>query len=442
MSEADVIGNRQLYKLIARQLQYDGYTEAANAVSESTITTIPRADPEGNELFKMVQSSGSEGVVQKKSTLASWDGLHSYFGQGSEMINRYIGRHPKEVRSIVFSPDGEYVVAGDAAGSMQFYQCETMINHRGEAKTHSDTAIARKYEGNGFSIEDIVFHPDTALIAAGTREGKIHFYNYWKPRDKTPVRTLDDEYMVRCLSMHPSGQFLLSGTEHTAPRLWDIERKSAFIPPVATNEVNTGMINSTDFSPDGRTFVAASVDGSVTIYDPSQPKWKIAPIRACHSGAEVTSVQYSRNGNYVLSAGKDGCARIYDMRNYQCTVSYGKPRQIEHRAIAKYASHDDAIVCVLKDKDKVLILDRAMQDKIQLSQPERHTKQFRCLAASPRAPFFATGDDGFRTRFWTPKDATDYMAAAAAPEPSRLPERPFKKPKREPPPAPKPMSVG
>eukprot|EP01061_Rhynchopus_euleeides_P012996 TRINITY_DN22808_c0_g1_i1.p1 TRINITY_DN22808_c0_g1~~TRINITY_DN22808_c0_g1_i1.p1 ORF type:complete len:473 (+),score=174.33 TRINITY_DN22808_c0_g1_i1:71-1420(+) len=448
MSEADVLGSRDLYKLITRQLLYDGYAEAANAVAGSTLTAVPRADPEGNQLAKILGKSGKRDGDggQKGASLAAWNGLYSYFGQGSEMLNRYIGRHPKEVRSMTFSPDGQYVVAGDAAGTMQLYLAERMMQPRGEAKTHNDSGIARKYEGNGFSVEDITFHPESPLLVNGTRDGKINFYNYWKPRDKRPVTTLDGDYMIRSLAMHPTGHYLLAGTESPAVRLWDIERKRAFTPPMRIDtakpgELDGGMINAVDYSPDGRSFVTGSSDGSLTIHDPSQAKWKVAPIKSCHSGAEVTSVQYSLNGNLVLTAGKDSCARIFDVRNYGCVTSFGKPKKIEHRALARYTSHDDAVVCVLYEKDKILILDRSMNDKIQLTQQERHTKQFRCLAASPRAPFFATGDDGYRMRFWTPKEASDFNEEA---HDSRRPgdRGGFnKRPRREPLAAPRPMQA-
>eukprot|EP00754_Rhynchopus_humris_P036992 Rhum_TRINITY_DN19090_c0_g1::Rhum_TRINITY_DN19090_c0_g1_i1::g.169224::m.169224/K14406/CSTF1; cleavage stimulation factor subunit 1 len=403
---------KNLYRLMTRQLLYDGFPEAASAVQRSTVTSVPDVDPEGDELARIVSLAAHEEAEAqaKREALEQWNTSYSYFGQGEKMFNRYLASHPKEVRCLNFSPDGNYLVAGDAGGTMQMYLTELMVAEKGEAKTASRAALARVYEGNGFSVEDVCFHPDKPMIACGTREGKIHMYSYSRPREKRPLTTLDDEYMIRSLAMHPLGKYVLSGTEQSVAKLWDIERKVVFTPPMDLADTSAGMVNVVDFSPDGKTFVAGQSDGCLKIFDPSVPNWAVVPIKKCHSGVEVTSVQHSKTGTKLLTAGKDGCVRVFDLRTYGCLQVYGKPRRIDHKAIARFTSHEDAIVVVLNEKEKVSIIDRGMSDKLQLTPTQKNPKRVRCIATSPLAPFIATGDDGFKMKFWTPEDGEEAEA--------------------------------
>ena len=71
-----------------------------------------------------------------------------------------------------------------------------------------------------------------------------------------------------------------------------------------------GVIKSVAFSPDGRTIVTASIDGTARVWDTATGR-EIAVLRG-HEGI-VTSAVYSFDGRTVVTASDDKTARIWDV---------------------------------------------------------------------------------------------------------------------------------
>lgn len=41
-----------------------------------------------------------------------------------------------------------------------------------------------------------------------------------------------------------------------------------------------------------------------------------------HDGAEVCSARLTRNGKYVLTAGKDSCVKLWELAANRCLIAY------------------------------------------------------------------------------------------------------------------------
>lgn len=48
----------------------------------------------------------------------------------------------------------------------------------------------------------------------------------------------------------------------------------------------------------------------------------IQTFARAHDGASVTSVQFSKNDNYLLTSGRDSVARLWDLRTHKVLVTY------------------------------------------------------------------------------------------------------------------------
>ena len=57
------------------------------------------------------------------------------------------------------------------------------------------------------------FHPSVSVLASGSRDCTIKFFDYSKPAAKRSYRALREVAGVRSLVFHPSGDFMLVGTE-------------------------------------------------------------------------------------------------------------------------------------------------------------------------------------------------------------------------------------
>eukprot|EP01064_Diplonema_japonicum_P033687 TRINITY_DN6717_c0_g1_i1.p1 TRINITY_DN6717_c0_g1~~TRINITY_DN6717_c0_g1_i1.p1 ORF type:complete len:420 (+),score=54.66 TRINITY_DN6717_c0_g1_i1:51-1310(+) len=410
---------RDLYRMIIKQMKYDGYASTAQNVGEDTLTAVSSEEVGENTLETMVAKSMEVDVGQEGARkLDTWNTVYSYFGQGEKMINRFYAANGTLIKSLQFSQDGQYLLAGDATGGTHLFLVSKMLTYKGEAKSASSTALTRVYGEATQSIEDVGFSPRASVIFSASRDGAIRMFNYTLPRSKRAIAIFKDDHSVNTMAMHPSGFHILSGTDHPVVRLWDIRQEKAFRAPDPISDHGSstaGFVNALDFSPDGRTFVSGTSDGTMKIWDPSQPKWVVMPIEMCHSGAEVTSVQYSKTGNQILTAGKDSCIRIFDTRTYKCLSMFGRPKQIRHKAIARFTAHEEAVTAILASKSKPLVIDRNMTDTLHVTPSTSavsETHFIRALALSPVAPFVAAGDE-FKVRLWTPLDHEDQMIEGA-----------------------------
>ena len=68
-------------------------------------------------------------------------------------------------------------------------------------------------------------------------------------------------------------------------------------------------------------YVSASVDGSIKIWDGVSSQC-VATFPAAHDGAPVSSVAFTRNGKYVLSAGKDSLVKLWELSTTRCLIAY------------------------------------------------------------------------------------------------------------------------
>jgi cleavage stimulation factor subunit 1 len=97
-------------------------------------------------------------------------------------------------------------------------------------------------------------------------DGNIKFYDLQKQNTKRGFRYLADTYPVRSIAFHPSGEFIISGTDHHCVRMFDIQSMKLYIPP-SQNDHHLGAITRVRYAPNGATFASCSLDGSIKIYE-------------------------------------------------------------------------------------------------------------------------------------------------------------------------------
>ncbi len=90
-------------------------------------------------------------------------------------------------------------------------------------------------------------------------------------------------------------------------RLWSVEDGSPLTPPM---EGHADKVSSAAFSPDGRTLVSASEDGTLRLWDARSGASSGAPLRG-HEG-RVWSVAFGPDGRTIASGGEDRTVRIWD----------------------------------------------------------------------------------------------------------------------------------
>ena len=68
------------------------------------------------------------------------------------------------------------------------------------------------------------FHPTVSVLASGSKDCTVKFFDYSKPSAKRSYRAIQEVAGIRCLNFHPSGDYMLVGTEHSTCELEPVMR--------------------------------------------------------------------------------------------------------------------------------------------------------------------------------------------------------------------------
>lgn len=142
--------------------------------------------------------------------------------------------------------------------------------------------------------------------------------------------------MLRSISFHPSGDFLLVGTQHPTLRLYDVNTFQCFVSCNPLDQ-HTDAICSVSYNPGANTYVTCSKDGSIKLWDGISNRC-VSTFEKAHDGAEVCSAVFSKNSKYILSSGKDSVAKLWEISTGRTLVKYTGKISIHHRMCQRHTT--------------------------------------------------------------------------------------------------------
>ena len=174
--------------------------------------------------------------------------------------------------------------------------------------------VQRTLEGPAGGVSALAFTNDSRTLAAASSENATVWL--WDIETGTPILVIPiaaDGCSVQSLAFHPGGKILAAGGidwlatsgSEGAVCLWDVVERCR----VTTIRLAAHALT---FDASGRRLAGASSENSVFVWDlPSQ----ILAFKAAGHKDRVTSVAYSPNGKWLVSAGEDRMINLWTAEN-------------------------------------------------------------------------------------------------------------------------------
>lgn len=421
-----------LYRLIISQLFYDGFqTMAVNLVN---LVSPSAACGPSNRLFRLVKLGlAASEDEQEKSGVLEGESIAPGTGIDLEVESEsstmapeaalyetcYVTAHKAACRAASFNVTGQLVATGSHDSSIKILDVERMLaksvspaDHLGQEtpqqqmETHP---VIRTLYDHTAEVTCVDFHPDPTLqiLVSGSKDYTIKLFDFSNPSVKKAQRNIPEASPIRTLHFHPSGNFLLVGTQHKTLRLYDVQTCRCYVSAVPEDQ-HQSAVNMVRWSPNGNAYVTAGMDGSFKIWDGVSCRC-VNTFESAHDGAPVCSVMFSRNGKYILSSGKDSAVKLWELATGRCLITYtgaGTTGHQTHRSMAVFNHTEDYVLFPDEATKSLCCWDSRNADRQRLLALN-HNGPIRCFVHSPTTAAFMSCSDDNRARFWYKRPISD-----------------------------------
>lgn len=217
---------------------------------------------------------------------------------GERGVRTFGQRHSGAVRSVALSPDGKRVLSGSDDGTARVWDVPT-------------GKVQGRFEQTGREVTRVTFSHDAKLaLSFSPRGGRAVL---WQVQNATTVvRRFVLEGNTFDATLMPDDKNVLVARNGGEIGIFPVEagtKDSRSFPCVpAVNVVRLAA------SPDGRSFVSGSEDGTVRVWDLTSPAPEPVSLLG-QEGKSITSVAYSPDGTMVAASRIDGRVIVWNPKS-------------------------------------------------------------------------------------------------------------------------------
>jgi WD40 repeat protein len=226
--------------------------------------------------------------------------------------------HADYVRSIAFSPDGRMLAA--AGGAPQT---------KGEIKIWDTQSqqLLKNLRGHNDCIYSVAWSNDGKLIATGSYDRMVKL---WDATTGKELRNLQDHIdAVFSVSFSPGGKLLASASQDRTVKIWDIATGKRLF---TLSDASDGL-TSVAYSPTGDRVAAVGYDKTIYVWDLTDADGHLSQSLIADEDSLLALV-WSPDGKTIVTASSDGSIRFRDTNLELLGVIDRQPDWVEALAIS------------------------------------------------------------------------------------------------------------
>ncbi len=226
--------------------------------------------------------------------------------------------HVDYVRSIAFSPDGKMIAA--AGGAPQ---------NGGEIKIWNLAShqLLQTLRGHKDCIYSVAWSPDGKVIASGSYDRMIKL---WDASTGKELQNLQDHIdAVFAVAFSPDGKRLASASQDRTVKIWDVATGKRLY---TLSDASDGL-TSLSFSPSGDRVAAAGYDKTIYVWETGEADGHLVQSLIADEDSLLALV-WSPDGKTIVTASSDGSIRFRDTKLDLLGVVDQQPDWVEALAMS------------------------------------------------------------------------------------------------------------
>ena len=206
--------------------------------------------------------------------------------------------HANYVRSVAFSPDGELLAAAGGppqiGGEIKIWNVKTQ-------------QLVRTIEGHKDCIYSVAWSPDGKLIASGSYDKTVKL---WEASTGKELQNLQDHIdAVFAVAFSPDGKRLASASQDRTVKVWDIATGRRLY---TLSDALDGL-TAVAFSPSGNQLAAGGYDKTIYIWDLAEQEGHLSRSLIADEDS-LLALAWSPDGKSIVTASADGSVRFRDTK--------------------------------------------------------------------------------------------------------------------------------
>jgi eukaryotic-like serine/threonine-protein kinase len=246
-------------------------------------------------------------------------------------------------------------------------------------------------------LRSVAWSPDASRLAVAGESG-VDLCD--ADLSRPPRHLADSPAYAACVAWSPTGQFLASGADDHALRLWEFDG-----PEIRARTLgrHAGWINAVAWDRDATRLATVGQDGALKVWDVASGRESFA--RSGESTSALLAVAWTGDGTSLVTSATDGAVTIWDAFSGQRLKSFRGHRGPVHAVCVGPSAPE---IASAGDDGSIKLWSRRGSEDGALVRDD--PAPVKCVSWSPDGSALASMDLDGTIRAWSPEQGRDLQA--------------------------------